>query len=81
MSGNDILNLGTILGLLQGQGGNQDGLIRNCCGHLLEFGQATMDRGCFLENCPGFKVHIHWKWFESGSKFRLQFDNPAVLYL
>ncbi len=43
MGGDDVLDFGAVLGLLQTEGVDKDGLVRNGPGQPLEFGQASAD--------------------------------------
>jgi hypothetical protein len=67
--GDDVLDLGAVLGLLQPQGVDQDALVGNGCRNALEFGQRTAAAGQLLED--GRRVEapsVEWSLFAIEAK-------------
>ena len=56
MGGDDILDLGAVLCLLQCQGIDQDGFVGNGGGDALEFGQIAVRLGRLLQDGTCFKA-------------------------
>ncbi len=60
MGGDDVLDLGAVLGLLQSKGVDQDVLVGDGGHHALEFGQITVGRGKAFQHRTGFQFGSGW---------------------